>query len=285
MPYPYALVRFNGVDLPDRNDEDDLTPGISESSLLDSIGGVFDYFGARQRLPRRRTITQRGRYLGETTYVVDEFGNPMVDGFGNYIVAGTAVEMLRQQIDTLLPQQGRRGTLVRLREDGVEQTCTARLLAVEYLRSFEDAGVVAELRCTFETSDPGWRSGTAVATSGNLADGLYGDLSIPNGGDVDLRDAVLTVERTSGTVTSVWVRNTIIDWTWTGSLGAGDILNVDDGAHTIRKGSTDAYSGFVRASTHTAHSWLELPQGTNPIRVTVTGGEATVTVTHYNRFR
>lgn len=281
---PYVLTEFNDVPLPAGMAEDDFSTGEAESALIDSVNGAFDYFGDRVRLPRRRTITQRGIYVGETAYLVDDAGNYIVDESGNRIIAGSATAMLRAAVDAIKAQQGQRGPLWRRRDDGALQWARARLLRVDYPRTVEDAGRVAHVDCTFETLDAGWRAATATTTAASVSAGATAGLVVPNAGIVSVPDAVFSAAATSGTVTSVRVQGQGIDWTWTGSLTTGQTLTVDAGAQTVRRGSADAYGGFARASGHTAAGWLPLAPGDNVLLVTVAGGNANITVTHYDQF-
>lgn len=279
----YALTDFNEVALPGRMPEDDLSTGMAENSLLDSIGGAFDYWQTVQRPPRKRTIPFRGIYTGETTYLVDEAGNYIVDEAGNYIIAGYAANILRAQIDALLAQQGRRGSLWREREDGALQWLTARLQSVNYIRKVDDA-YTATIDCQFETLDYAWRAETATQKSVNASAGVAAGLTVSNGGDVTVYDATLTVARTSGTISGVTVTGPGVAWTWAGSLASGALV-IDCAAQTVRAAGVNAYSGFSLGAGHTARGWLPLEPGDTPLVVTVTGGAATVTVTHYNQFR
>jgi len=281
----YALTEFNGVLLPDRMPEDDLSTGMAESSLLDSIGGAFDYWQMVQRPPRKRTIPFRGIYTGETTYLVDEAGNYIVDEAGNYIIAGDAENRLRAQVGALLAQQGRRGSLWREREDGARQWLTARLQSVNYIRKVDDA-YTANIDCQFETLHAAWRAETATQKSVSASNGVAAGLTVSNGGDVTVQDAVITVAVTSGTMTQLDIDGTGIDLTWAGSLASGNTLEINCAAQSVaRTDGTDQYSGFVLNSGHTARGWLPLEQGITLLVVTVMGGDATVTVTHYNQFR
>lgn len=281
----YRYTEFDGVPLPTANFEQahDIAP--IESDLQDSVGSVYDYRGAARKAARKQTISLRGIYWGETGYMVDEAGNPIVDEAGNYLIAGDAVNMLRAQVDALRAKRGARGPLWRVRiSDGARQWLTARLLQIAWQRTRPDMAVRAELSCLFESAMTAWRAETGTGVTASAAAATPTGLLVQNGGDVAVADAVLSVARTSGTITAVRVQGPGIDWTWTGSIGAGQTLQVDCGSQTMRRSGADVYGGWVRAAAHTAPGWLPLALGDNPFLVTVAGGNATLTISHYNQF-
>lgn len=283
----YRYTEFAGVPLPVGNLEQSHDTASIESDLIDSIGSAFSYHGSGAKPARKQALQLRGVYWGVTTYLTDEAGNTIVDEAGNRIVAGNARAMLRSQVDALRAQRGQSGPLWRVRiSDNARQWLTARLLQVRHERKRADMALVAEITCLFESAMVAWRSESAATTSGNATAGAPLGLLASNGGDVDVHDATLTVLCTSGTVTSVRVQGPEagIDWTWTGTLATGQTLIVDCGRQTMRRGNTDVYSGWSRAAAHTAPGWLPLAVGDNPLLVTVVGGSATATTSHYNQF-
>lgn len=281
----YRYIEFDGVPLPAANFEQQHDTAPIESDLLDSVGGVFAYHGNAQKRARRQTISLRGIYWGETSYLVDEAGNPIVDEAGNRLIAGDATAMLRSQVDALRAKRGVRGPLTRVRiDDGAEQWLTARLLQIAWQRTRPDMAVRAELSCQFESAMTAWRAETATSVTVSAAADVPTGLLAQNGGDIPVMDAVLTVAHTSGAITAVRVQGPGIDWTWTGAIEAGQTLTVDDGAQTMRVGSADAYSGWSRQTGHTAPGRLPLAVGDTALTVTLTGGAGDVTLLHYNRF-
>lgn len=281
----YQIVEFCGVTLPYYNPEQQDSAAVVESALMDSVGGVTDYYGTLTRRARRYGIELTGIYLGETSYVVDEAGNQIVDESGNIIIAGDGVSMLRAQVQALRAKTGVRGSLWRIRQDDdAREWITARLLSVTHDKRREEMGRLAKLSCSFESTHTAWRAETATTTSVSTTAGVGVGLVVPVGGDTGVQDAVLTVTRTSGTITAVTVTGAGIAWMWTGSLASGAVV-VDCGAQTVRKAGVDAYSGFALGSGHTVAGWLPLEPGLTPLTVTTTGGAATVAVQHYNQWR
>lgn len=282
----YQIVEFDGVTLPYYNPEQQDSAAIVDSALIDSVGGVTDYYGTLTRRARRYGIEVTGIYLGELTYLVDEAGNYIVDESGNYIIAGDGVSMLRAQVQALRAKTGVRGSLWRIRQDDdAREWITARLLSVTHDKRREEMGRLAKISCTFESTHTAWRAETQTATSGTVASGVLHTLTVPVGGDVTVQDALFYANCNSGTITSVHVYNatTGIDWTWTGSTTGRLYVNCENG--TVRIWTTDSYAGFTLNSGHTAAGWMPLVPGLNWIRVVVTGAAATVAISHYNQWR
>jgi len=280
----YLITTFDGVPLPAYDPEQDDSAAEAPSTLLDSVGSTFDYYGAVPRVPRKYAIEVTGIYVGETSYLVDSAGNHIVDSTGAYVIAGTAANLLRAQVQALRSKVGVRGTLTRVRQDdNVAQWMTARLLQVRHDKRQQEMARLAKLTCLFESTLTAWRAGSATTTSGNATNGVQLGLSVSNGGDVTVYDATLTIARTSGTITAITIVGSGISLAWTGSTTG--TLTINCGAKTVRIGSTDNYSGFSLSTGHTSRGWLPLAPGVTPLVVTVTGGNATVTITHYNQFR
>jgi hypothetical protein len=283
---PYILTEFDNVPLPVAMPEDDLSTGMVESSLLDSIGGVYNYFGPAQRLPRRHQFAHRGKYEGDVTYrIIDtNFFRVTSDGLVR-VTASMALADLHGKTNDLKAKIGVWGQLWRKRLADDEMTWKwCRLLKVNHVEVIENANMVSEVESIYETADVGWRSEDPVVTSESASDGVGASLNVSNSGTIQVRDAILRVERTSGTITQVTITGIGIDITWTGSIGSGETLVIDDGAQTVQIGSNDEYDGFVLGAGHTVDGWLPLDIGVNTLTVTVTGGNADVSVEHYNQW-
>ncbi len=283
----YRYTEFDGVPLPVGNLEQPHDTASIESDLIDSIGSAYSYHGSGAKTARKQALQLRGLYWGETAYLTDGAGNYIVDGAGNRLIAGDARAMLRSQVDALRAKRWQSGPLWRVRiSDNARQWLTARLLQVRHERKREDMALMAHITCQWESAMVAWRAEDATTVSGNATAGAPLGLLAVNGGDTSVHDAILSVAATSGTVTSVRVQGPEagIDWTWTGTLATGQTLIVDCGRQTMRRSGADVYGGWVRAPVHTAAGWLPLAVGDNPLLVTVVGGNATATTSHYNQF-
>jgi hypothetical protein len=280
----YQFVEFDGVPLPlyEHNQNHDTMP--SEPTLLDSVGGAYDWRGDDRRVGRKQIISGKGIYFGELTYLVDENGDQILDESDDPILVGDAPTMLAADVRALMEKKGVRGPLWRKRlVDDVMQWKTARLLAVIWPRKWEDHGIYAEVNYQFETQMEFWHEEDPIEATDTAVSGVPKVFNLDCAG-MTVEDAVITITRTSGTITTVAIEGVEIDILWTGSLGASAVLEIDCGLQTVRKNGVDSYSGFSLESGHTAAGWMPLLPGTNAISVTVTGGNATVDISYYDQF-
>lgn len=285
---PYRYTTFDGVNLPEVMPEDDLGTGATPSTLIDSLGGAFDYLGtARYRL-KRQPIRYVGKYVGrDDTYLVDESGNFVVDESGNYIVATDDYTVdLRDKVDALKAKVGRRGTLIRKREDDAStQSKQARLLSINHTRTVRDIDRFADLEIVLEATGGPWKSTTATTTSDTLAASDTTIVDVESAGMEEVRDAVITITANGANVTSVEVvLNSDQHWTWTGTLLDGNDLVIDTGALTVTNNNVDAYTGFALSGDHTIDGWLQLAPSNNVIYFTIVGGPADLSVVHYDQW-
>lgn len=282
----HVITYFEHIPMPDAMQEDDLSTGQVEPSLRDSIGGVFDYFGNDQCLPRKQQFPHRGKYVGEVhTRITSDGDTRVTDSGDSRITAAARAADLRGKVDDLKGMVGTTGALWRERvADSVLSWKRCRLLKVGHVETVETANVVSEVESIFETSDAGWRSEEATVTEASATAGIVAMLVVPNSGAVLVHDAIITVECTSGTITHVAIGGSGIALTWTGSLAVGQVLVIDSGEKTVLKEGANAYSGFTYGVGHTTEDPLPLLRGDNIISVTLTGGNGDVTVEHYNQW-
>lgn len=283
---PYTLIRFDEVQLPTAMPVEDFGTGPVESTLRASVGGVTDILGSAQRRPRRHTFGHKGKYVGEVAYRITSDGDYRVTSDGDLrVTAASKIADLHGKTDDLKAKIGVLGTLWRERlADGELTWKRCRLMEVRHVETVANADVVSEVESVFETNQAGWRSENAVTASVSASDGVPVALVVENAGALPVEDAILRVERTSGTISEVRVVAIGIDITWTGSIAAAQTLVIDDQDQTVLIGTSDQYSGFTRNAGHTADNWLPLARGTNVLTVTVIGGDATVSLEHYNQW-
>jgi hypothetical protein len=283
----YQIDQFDGVALPTYNPEQELAPAAVDSTLTASIGATFDRAGSRRELATRHALKVSGIFAStETVYLVDHAGNRIVDHAGNRIIVATALGWLRGQVENLTGRVGQRGTLWRKRWDAeaTRQWKMARLLRVNLPHDYTRRLNVVECGCQFESTMAAWRAATATTSSGSIAGAGYAGLTVSNGGQITVDDAVLTVTATAA-ISAVRVECPAagIGLAWAGSLGAGASLVIDCGAKTVRVNGVDAYSGFSLAAGHTAEGWLPLAKGVTPLMVYLSAAGA-VSLAHYNQF-
>ena len=255
----YKLVTFDGVTLPTRNaqqplDSGDVTPGIVLAS-----GGAFDRYGTRQVLPQARTIALTASY------------------------AATTAAGVRALVDALRAKEGVRGQLIRQRDDGTQQWLYARLLSVNSALVNEDGQYAVTLSCTWETTEPTWRSTSATTTVIALSSGSQ-NMSVVVAGNAPVDDAIVQIGASSGTITlgtvTVTARGTQL--TYAGTITAGTV-SIDAGAKTVKQGTVDKYANFALGASHTAYGWFPLVPGTATAAFAVNGSGSAI-VTHYDRW-
>jgi len=279
----HQIYEFDGVALPLYDQRQDLGTGAVSSSIVLSAGGAFDWAGSARRLPRSQAATISGIYAAEVDGdgLVTEAGNALISAAGIYIVTHSGEADLRAQVGELKAKVGVRGTLRRRRFDNlaVAQWRTARLLDVRERGEVAERGWRAGIDCVFETALPGWRSASQSTVS------LLSNALVGVAGTMPVRHAVLTVTASAEiSSVSVYSAERGIDWTWTGTLAAGTTLTVDDEAQTVTNAGSDAYSGFVLWSGHTATGWLNLEPGNQSLSVSVVGSATAVSLAWYNVF-
>lgn len=279
---PYRIYEFDGVALPDVLPEDDLSSGAVASSIVESVGGSFDWAGSARRLPRRIVVPFAGAYGGGSgnVYLVAENGDRIIEVAGNPIIAGAEALLMRDAVDLLKAKIGVRGALHRQREsDGAVQWRLARLLSIGGTRTVEDVATIVKLTASFETLQAGWRSLAQSSVS------LLGNALVEVAGNLPVRHAVLTITA-AGTISAMRVvcAERGIDWTWTGTLATGASLVVDDEVQSIQNAGANAYSGFVLGAGHTAAGWLDLEPGSQSVSVSMAGPASAVGLAWWNVF-
>jgi len=284
----YQIYQFDDVALPLYNPEATHDAGPSPSTLRSSIGGMFDVYGARRRLPQMLKIQVSGIYMSENDYVllVSHDGKYIVDHQGDFIATATALGYLRRQVDAIRAKQGVRGTLYRRRWDNttVVQWKTARLLAVRERSSTEQRARYAQIDLEFETAMAAWRAATASGANGTLVSGGAVGLNVTADGNTPVEDAIITVTA-AGAISSLAVKglHAGIDLRYVGSIGAGSVLQIDCGAQTVLLNGASAYSGFSLGSGHTAQGWLPMAEGITPL-VVESNGAGTVAISWFDQW-
>lgn len=281
---PYRFTTFNGIVLPAVMPEDDLSTPQAASTIVDSLAGGFDFLGNNRYQPKRHMIRYRGMYVAQTDYLVDEAGNRIVDESGNYIVIADGAQILRSRIDDIKAQHGKRGYLVRRREDdGAEHYKYARLQSVQHIRTLRDVDRVANLELVFEAEGRPWRSTFGTEATGALGANAVTPVGVTTAGDEQVRDAIITITATS-TITGAAVymygaNNYYLEFSGS-TVSAGQSLQIDCGQHTVKVNGSDAYRYFrLYPGIHTGPDWLILePNVTNQLYVALSGGGGTASV-------
>lgn len=284
----YQIYLFDTVALPLYNPEVDHSTGKTPSALKQSIGGAFDVYGLRQRLPTTQTFTVKGIFAQSDGDVLltDHTGALVVTEGGASIRAALASQWLRWQVDTLKAMIGKRANLYRRRWDdmGVIQSRLCRLLAVTEKANVKQRTAFSELELTFETAMAAWRSWQATTDSIYLPGGGSGLLAVTNDGNMPVEDA--TIQVTAGQyVHSVQIACAAIgvDLRWTGTLPSSNVLLIDCGAHSVNQTTGPSYLGFTLGPGHTAQEWLPLAYGINMLTISA-DDTCIVDISHQNQW-
>ena len=284
MTHKYTL--FDSVPLPENNPTQTHDANGMRSSLALSVGGLYDTLGSTTGRPDAKTLPVNGTYVGAVEYLVDETGDYLVDESGDYLIAGDAQTDVRSQVAAIRAKVRQRGSLwrVRLDDESVAEWKTARLLGVRQIITRDAPISAAEITLDFETMMTNWHAADASSASASVTASTPTALTVENAGDT-IEDAVITVTRTSGTITGVLIQSTALGVSlyWTGSLGSGDVLTIDSGLKTVRKNSSDSYADFELYTGHTARGWLPITPGNQSLVFTLTGGAATCAIAYYNQ--
>lgn len=283
---PYTYVRFGDNTLPFYNTEQDHGTGEADSTFITTASGAYDFLGDTTfRRPRVQQIPVSGVYYDELDYLVEDGTfDYIADESGDLLVLGDTGDTLRNQLDSFKAKVGKSDQLWRQDLDTNDlRWKRCRLKKFDYPKSYQLRGVLAEIAMMFETTMGAWRSETATTTNDTLA-ATENIVQVDVLGTENVSDAVITITA-STTITSVQIvlPSTSVDFTWTGSLTAGQILEIDTGKLTIKKNGADAYSGFALAGTHLARGWLTMLGESNELEVT-TDGTGTISVEHYDQW-
>lgn len=244
---PYTLTTFGAVNLPSSiMSTSDMSTATISSTIRSSVGSSYDWRGSGRQWPTMQVFVVKGLYLG------------------------SSVADLKSQIDALRGLIGVRDTLNRRDiSASVNQTRIARLINVNVTQTTEqNAAVVAEVEATFESATRGWRAATATTAT---ASGASGTININPGGNIDVSDAIITVQGAVTTVTFTSVTLGVA-LSWSGGAGSGQSLVFDCGNQTVFRGTSAVYptaAAGIYGANHTARGWLPLlPNTTNSISFT-----------------
>jgi hypothetical protein len=253
----YILERFGTVTLPIYDPQIDVGTGGSAAATLNLPGGrVYDGLGGEQAARAATHIRLRGTLLGATP------------------------EELDAAYDDLRRWRGRRDQLWRRRADGSEQWCLARLLEVKATRQAQHWRHL-EVDLEFLMLSPVWYGDSHGQPPEQpvILDVSPKTVTMHNGGNAPVANAVLTLTAQGGTITEVTIAVLgVSEMRWNGTLSVGQQLVIDCGARSVKKAGSDAYGGFSLTENHRIDDWLRLMPGDNPVEVELTGGGSTSTL-------
>lgn len=249
----YKYTKFNGSVLPTYNRDSQLNTAPAQNSFLPTVQGGFDIYGpdiAPMATPHPLTLRA---VISEDTDTGQRY----------------ALDGLRALVRV-------RGKLTREADnDGSEQWAWARLMSVNYTRNHRERGYQV-LEFTWQV-ESGWYldQDDQVETM----DGSPYTLSVANGGNRMVNDAVITVTADDANLTALTITTTNgTHLVWTGTLTAGDDLVIDCGAKSILNDGANAYGGLSYGANHRIDDWLRI-EGSMDITLTYTGGGTDPVVT------
>lgn len=260
----YTYERFGAITLPPYNRRSDQDPAPPQATVVATIAGAFDAWGA-DRAPQKF---------------------PQALSLDCVLSEDTAAAM-RTAIDALRAAVGTRAALYRRADDDLTlQICTARLVAMDYQRQ---PGNLRQqrLKLQFQQLGPwlGKRAEDWTLDDGEvLDDGLYfdtsaidlsagGEITVTVGGNLPLTNGILIVTVDTATTVALDITLTVaaqgIDWSLSGTYADGDVITIDCGARSVVKNTTDAYADFTLNAGHTNEHWLALAPGANVVDVII----------------
>lgn len=257
----YRLTQFGSVALPTARIAGTFGTGPTTDGVLQVVGGMFDAHGtgtANLRLPYDQT-------------------------YSAWLVGTEAAT--QNDLAALKALRGTRNILYRLDESSTQQTwCWARVMQVRTPWQIQRK-TLQPVDVTFQIQTPWY--GAVYGTGWSFDSGEYFDdglffeedatfvtdatpysLVLVNGGNATTRLVSVRVTAAYNALGSLRMQVGNCDWTWTGSVAAGDTLEINGRTMTITNDGADAYSGLTLNAAHTTGWWLELPPGNNTVTVT-----------------
>lgn len=110
-------------------------------------------------------------------------------------------------------------------------------------------------------------SATTLATSPKT-------ITVTNDGNTWVDDCGITVTAGSAAITAITIGiSSSSEFTFSGTVSAGNTLIIDCGKRFVRANGIDAYDSFALTANHVIAPWLRLAPGDNSVVVTLTGGD------------
>jgi hypothetical protein len=263
-------------ELLDRMPEQDLSTGDHKTEPFDlSSGGAFDGLGSEEATSKSYKLTKT-----------------MTVWFATQAERITYFETLRGMV-------GQRGRLFREWQDTNIEWVTARLVKVGAERDLDQIRHL-EVDVDFEVYSGYWHGDLIAAwtfDSGEIFDsGLFFDsggdqvtldsspknFTITLNGNAIVNDPIITVTAGGANITSLTIRNLSsnneADLRYTGTITSGQALVIDCGAYTVENNGVDDEANHSVGANHAINEWFRLKDGSNSIRISITGGSNDSTI-------
>lgn len=227
------------------------SPGAVPSSMVDLPGGgAWDYLQGDIARPRYGTVTHKGKVMAAT---------------------GPA---LQTAINALYALKGKRDLLWKSSDGGTtNQWRYARVLDVRADWGLRNATPYAIVEMDFELAAGPWSGAphaetTAMATGDDV-------ITTTNGGNVIVRDAIITILGSGPTITQLDFYKSYGDfyWRYSGSILDGEKLIINCGTKRVTNNDVDDFAHFILSPVyHTTSDWSPIAPGLNTLVVKRTGG-------------
>lgn len=247
----YRLIQFGSTTLPAY--DYDWVAGTADTveALVKTVGGpAFDAYGTGDA-PASMPYTLRYEC----------------------VAIGATHTALRTTLDALRALRGKRQKLYRQAEsDSSQHWAWARLMEIQMRNTVMNKEMIWQPMLLVFQVMTGWH-GTLHEESYNLtADGTT-NCSADNNGNVAVVDAVLTITAGNADITEVTMTiSSLCQFSYDGTIAAGESLVVDSGAFSILNDGSDAYADFVLGAGQSVLEWLRLQPGTSTVTIVLTGG-------------
>lgn len=267
----YRLTEFGTTSLPQAMSSYSAGTAPSMDTIVRTIAGVYDLSGDELALPKLPYVLQY-----------------------SCVAYATSQSTQRSTIDALRALRGKKYKLYRqtLGTSPADQWAWARLKQVQIDHSYSHGlTIVQPMTLEFEVLSY-WHGEPSTAwlldDGYYMDDGLYldqgttiaftlstspKDCVVANSGNILATEVQLSVVAGSADITALTISmGGIYNWTYSGTIAAGEELLIDCRAFTILNNGSDDYANFELNSGHLSYFWLALQPGNNTVTVTTTGG-------------
>lgn len=267
----YRITEFGSTSLPQAQSSYTAGTAPTVSSIVSTVDGVFDLVGTDLALPKLPYTLQY-----------------------SCLAYASSQSTLRSTLDALRALRGKKQKLYRqtLGTSPADQWAWARLKQVAFDHTYKHGLTIAQpIVMEFEVLSywHGEPSSAWLLDDGYyMDDGLYldegtttaftldsspKDCVVANSGNILATEVQLSVLAGSADITALTISmGGIYNWTYSGTISAGEELLIDCRAFTVLNNGDDDYANFSLNSGHLSYFWLALEPGNNTVTVTKTGG-------------
>lgn len=259
------IIQFGTWTLPLWNKRDDLSPGSGAGALLELPGGgAWDGYGTGEA-PEPANVVSTQFEIVETT-----------------------AALVQTERDLIRARRGLRRRLWAETPSGAQRFAWARLSGISMERDRRHQ-FYQPVKLDFEISNPGWAGGQHgepwYFDDGYTFDtGSFFDLDdvwtpggsgyqyiIENRGNTTQDEITLTITAGATSISNIRIRCGDCDWTYGGTVAAGDSLVVNTATMTITNDGDDAYNDLTLNAGHIIAPWLVFETGEQLVTINFSG--------------